>query len=361
MILGFPARAGLLIASLFVTAGTAAAETAGAETRTPSAVTADAPPHAAVTVDHHVHVHSPAILDFLPKYCGSEGRIGPCPEVFMRAYSPEDLIAEMDAAGIGRSLVMSTGYLAESPMMQPALPEAPKILRAANEWSAELATRYPGRFGIYIGINPVSSSALPEMAHFARDPRVTGIKIHVTNSDANLRDRDNVAKLASVFEMAHRTGLAVMIHMRTRAEDYGARDVETFVRDVLPQAGDTPVQIAHAAGWGGIDAPTLSALGAFAAAIETDRDRFAHVTFDLAAVWDEDTAAEDLEALAALIRRIGPEHFVAASDFPFVGHLADYYAKVYPRLPLTCAEWTAIRTNTPGYDSVEYAKERIRP
>lgn len=119
MILGFSARAGLLIASLFVTAGTAAAETVGAETRTPSTVTADAPPHAAVTVDHHAHVHSPAILDFLPKYCGSDGRIGPCPEVFTRAYSPEDLIAEMDAAGVARSLIMSTGYLAESPMMQP--------------------------------------------------------------------------------------------------------------------------------------------------------------------------------------------------------------------------------------------------
>lgn len=318
-------------------------------------------PAVAGEVDHHMHVHSPAILDFLPHYCSSEGRMGPCPVEFTRAYSPEDLVAQMDAAGIARGLVMSTAYLAESPMMQPPRPDAPRILREANAWTVGLARRFPGRFGIYVGVNPVTATALPEIAHWGANRDVTGIKLHLTNSSASLRKPGDVARLAQVFDMARRTRLAIMIHMRTRETDYGARDVATFVREVLPAAGDTPVQIAHAAGWGGIDAQTLSALGAFADAIEADPAIARHLTFDLAMVWKADTSEQDLAALASLIRRIGPEHFVPASDFPFSGDLVDYYGKVYPRLPLSADEWHTILDNHPAYDRADFSQTRTRP
>jgi hypothetical protein len=68
--------------------------------------------------------------------------------------------------------------------------------------------------------------------------------------------------------------------MRTQRMDYGVADVKRFINDVLPSAGNTPVQIAHAGGWGGIDPATLSALGAFADAIQTNPERFRHVWTD---------------------------------------------------------------------------------
>jgi predicted TIM-barrel fold metal-dependent hydrolase len=312
-----------------------------------------------VAVDHHMHVHSPAILAFLPGYCSSPGRIGACPVEFTKAYSPEELIAQMDRAGIDRGLVMSTAYLAESPMMVPQAPDHAKILRDANAWSVQLARRFPGRFGIFIGINPLTDTALPEIAHWSNDPDVTGIKLHLTNSGVDLRNPEQVRRLAAVFRAAAKAHLAIMIHMRTRAPDYGARDVATFLHDVLPAAGTTPVQIAHAGGWGGVDAQTLSALGAFAAGISADPALGRHLTFDLAAVWKRDTPAPDLQKLASLIRRIGPRHFVPASDFPFSGDLAAYYAQDYPALPLTKAEWRRIRTNRPDYARAGFAAKRM--
>ncbi|WP_294192864.1 hypothetical protein [uncultured Sphingomonas sp.] len=121
--------------------------------------------------------------------------------------------------------------------------------------------------------------------------------------------------------------MPIMIHMRTRAKDYGARDVHRFVDYVLPQAGNNPVQIAHAAGWGGVDDSTLAALGAFADAIEAQRGRFDHVWFDLAAVRKKDTPASDRAKLVALIRRIGPAHFLPASDWPFSRDMAHSYGE----------------------------------
>ncbi len=255
----------------------------------------------------------------------------------------------MDRAGVRRGLVMSTAYLAESPMMVPRLPNAAAVVRAANEWTVALAKRYPRRLSAFIGINPLTPTALSEIAHWRGNRYVTGIKLHLTNSGIDLRSDHDVAALAAVFRAGAAAHMPIMIHMRTRAKDYGARDVHRFVDDVLPQAGDNPVQIAHAAGWGGVDNNTLAALGAFADAIEADRTRFDHVWFDLAAMWNDDTPVSDLVKLVVLIRRIGPAHFLPASDWPFSRDLAHYYAQTYCRLPLTRAEWATIRSNSAPY------------
>ena len=302
-----------------------------------------------VRVDHHMHVHSPAILAFMPAYCSSEARIGPCPEPFTHPYTADEMIAQMDAAGVERGLIMSTGYLAESPMMQPPAPDHAEILRAANDFTVELAAQYPDRLAAFVGINPVTETALGEIARWSGDPMVTGIKLHLTNSDVDLRNPRHVAQLAAVFRAAHEAGLVIMVHMRTRADDYGAKDVRTFLDHVLPEAGDTPVQVAHAAGWGGTGLNTLSALDAFADALDADPAIGVNLYFDLAAVWDDDTPEDDRAALVRLIRRIGLSHFVAASDWPFSHDLVDYYGRLYPKLGLTPREWDVIRANVPPY------------
>lgn len=303
-----------------------------------------------VRVDHHVHLTSPAIQAFLPDFCASVRRYGGCNPALTTPHSPEDLLAAMDRAGIRRALVMSNGYLAESPVMTPQRSDAAELLRAANDWTVDLARRYPKRFSAFITVDPIRPTALPEIARWRGNPAVAGLKLHFTASGVDLRNDSDVTALAAVFRAAADAHLAIMIHLRTQRPDYGARDIRRFLRDVLPAAGTTPVQIAHAGGWGGIDAATLSALGAFAQAIEADRRPFQHVWFDLSGVWNDSTSDADEQALVALIRRIGPRHFLAGSDWPYNGiDLADYYSRVYPQLPLTKEEWAVIRSNVAPY------------
>ena len=298
-----------------------------------------------VRTDHHMHVHSPAILGFLPGYCASPGRQGPCDPAFIEPLTVDDLLKDMDAAGIRHGWLMSTAYLAHSPMMVPPAPDAHEILMAANDFTVDLARAHPDRISTFIGINPIADDALGEIARWKGDPAVTGIKLHLTNSDVDLRSPEQVVKLAAVFSAAADADLAIMIHMRTRAPDYGARDVAIFLAEVLPHAAGVPVVIAHSGGWGGTNAFTLSALEGFATAIERDPSIRRNLFFDLAQVFDETTSAADLEALATLMRRIGVETFVPGSDWPFSDDLKTYYAETYPLLPLTDAEWRTIRSH----------------
>ena len=300
-----------------------------------------------VAVDHHVHVHSPAILEFLPAYCGSPGRIGACPEVFTRPLTVGDLLADMDAAGVRRAWLMSTAYLAESPMMVPPRPDAPDLIRAANEFTVDLARTHPDRLVAFIGVNPLTPTALPEIARWADEPFAFGVKLHLTNSDVDLRDPADVAALAAVFRAAAAGGKTIMIHMRTRAADYGAQDVRIFLDQVLPQARGAPVVIAHSGGWGGLDDNTWNAMAAFAEALEQDPKAGEHLYFDLAQVFDADTSDADLARLVVLMRRIGIERFVAGSDWPFSGPLDGYLNDAFARLPLTTGELMSVRRSDP--------------
>jgi predicted TIM-barrel fold metal-dependent hydrolase len=304
----------------------------------------------AVHVDHHIHLNSPAMQSFLPYFCANTRRFGPCDPALTTPHSVEDLLNEMDRAAIHRAVVLSNGYLAESPMMEQQRPDAADVMRAANDWTVELARRYPMRFTAFIAVDPIRPTALPEIARWRGNPAVRGIKLHLTASGVNLRKNSDVAALAAVFRAAAQDRFAIVIHLRTQQMNYGAPDVRRFIQDVLPSAGNMPVQIAHAAGWGGIDSPTLSALGAFADAIEQNPQRFRHVWFDLSGVWTDKTSATDKQALVVLIRRIGLKHFLPGSDWPYNrDNLADYYNRVYPELPLTPNEWTVIRRNVAPY------------
>jgi predicted TIM-barrel fold metal-dependent hydrolase len=310
----------------------------------------DSPQIVPVRVDHHVHLNSPAMQSFMPYFCTNTRRFGPCDPALTTPHSVENLLNEMDRAGIRRAVVLSNGYLAESPMMEQQRPDAADVMRAANDWTVELARRYPKRFSAFIAVDPIRPTALPEIARWRGNPAVRGIKLHLTASGVNLRKSGDVAALAAVFRAAAQDRFAIVIHLRTQQMNYGAPDVRRFIQDVLPAAGSAPVQIAHAAGWGGIDPATLSALGAFADAIEKNPQRFRHVWFDLSNVWSDKTSAADKQALVALIRRIGLEHFLPGSDWPYNrDNLADYYNRVYPELPLTQSEWTVIRRNVAPY------------
>jgi predicted TIM-barrel fold metal-dependent hydrolase len=296
-----------------------------------------------VRTDHHMHVHAPAILAILPAYCASPARKGPCDPRFIQPLTVDDALADMDAAGVQRGWLMSTAYLAESPMMSPPIGHSAAVVHAANAFTVGLARAHPQRFSTFVGVNPLTATALPEIASWKGDCAVTGLKLHLTNSDVDLRSADQRRQLAAVFRAASGNGWTIMIHMRTRAADYGARDVEAFIADVLPAAGDRPVMIAHAAGWGGIDADTLDALGAFADALERRPELGRRLYFDLAQVFTDKTSPEDRAKMAVLMRRIGLEHFVVGSDWPFSGALKPYFANAYGPEPLSPIEWDVVR------------------
>ncbi|HET6431761.1 amidohydrolase family protein [Dyella sp.] len=305
---------------------------------------------AELLVDHHTHLNAPAIQAFVPTFCEQISRYGRCDAALTTPYTPDDLLHAMDKAGVSRALVLSTGYLPESPMMDPPPANATGLMHSANAWTVGLVRAHPDRFRAFIAVDPLRPDALPELAYWRGNAAVSGVKLHLTSSGVDLRNDAHLAALARVFKAAGQAHWAVLVHLRTQRGDYGAKDAQRFIDEVLPAAAGAPVQIAHAGGWGGIDPPTLAALTAFADAMQAHPRRFRHVWFDLSGVWTDKTPEADKRALVALIRRIGLRHFLPGSDWPYTGaDLADYDGRVVPQLPLTAAEQAIIRTQVAPY------------
>jgi hypothetical protein len=70
---------------------------------------------------------------------------------------------------------------------------------------------------------------------------MSGIKLHFTNSDVDLRNPQQVEGLRSIFRLANSRRIPIIAHIRTLDPTYGRRDAEIFLRTVLAEAPDIPV------------------------------------------------------------------------------------------------------------------------
>lgn len=284
--------------------------------------------------DHHTHLFSPAAAE----------RISPV-QPFKPVHA-SDLLRVFDRDNVGWALVLSVAYF----FAMPDLGEVDSVaLSAENDWTAAETESHPGRLRACCSVNPVAAGAVGEIERCAAKGTFIGVKLHLANSDLDLRNDAHLEAIGDVFECANQHGLMLVVHMRTRRPDYGAADVNHFVEHVLPRAQSVPVQIAHAAGWGGYDSVTGSAFEAFADWMTARPADAANLHFDIALTPiehepdDEDTipSASGEEPwhgrryahLAEQIRRVGPDKVVFGTDWP-VAQPARYLAEMREHLPL---------------------------
>jgi predicted TIM-barrel fold metal-dependent hydrolase len=249
--------------------------------------------------DHHTHVFSEDAKSILE---GEAGRKLP-------SFTATELLGMMDEGSIARAAVLSVAYFFSKPTGDDL--EAARRVRVENDWVATQAAGHPSRLVAFFSVNPLSDGALPEVRRCASRGSFKGMKLHLANSKVDLRDESHVSRVQRVFKLAAELDLPVVVHLRSRRDDYGRRDVEAFIHDVLPSAGK--VQVAHAGGWGGYDRVTDEAFRAFADAIErgvVDRKK---LWFDVSAVV---RGGGDYAGLTATMRRIGLDAFTFGSDWP---------------------------------------------
>ena len=302
--------------------------------------------------DDHMHIVSPAAYQAMQGFCDKVGR-DQCGDTWKGPSYATDALRALDAAKIHRGVLLSTAYISGSKEMAASPQDVARAMRAENTFVVEQARASCGRLVAFISVNPLLDNAVDEIGYWGREGGATGLKLHLTNSDLDFRSPEQVRKLAAVFKAAADAHFAIIIHMRSRDfQRYGATDAETFIHDVLPAAGDEPVQIAHVAGWGGVDDQTLAALGVFARAFRTRPDLMRHVYFDLAAIPDlpkKPATAAQIAALDELMRGIGIHRFLLASDWTKGMDLTAYYQAQQARLALTPDEWRVLRSAEAPY------------
>jgi len=273
--------------------------------------------------DLHVHIRSPTAARLM-REAGDIDSAG--------ALTGADAVAAMDEAGVERALILSLAYRFGSPDLE--LADEAELVRAENDFVAEEVAAHPDRLVGACSVNPLAPYALEEIERCLDVLHLPVLKLHLTNSDVDLRSSDHLARLREVFRILERGGAAAFVHMRTGSEAYGAEDARRFIAEVLMAAPGVPVEIAHMSGWGGYDEATDDALGELARAMEDGRLERGRVWFGLGAVVFSPAAAgadtalarrvrEANASLVGRIREIGTDRVTYGTDWPSWPPVAD--------------------------------------
>jgi predicted TIM-barrel fold metal-dependent hydrolase len=311
-----------------------------------------APLHSpAEIIDYHQHLYSPE--------AGARSSPGP------KGIDADTLVADLDAAGIRRAVVLSVAYSFSNPN-KPAVPNEYAHVRRENDWTSGQIAKYPDRLIGFCSVNPLRPYALEEIARCAKDPNLrTGLKLHFGNSDVNVDNPDDLARVRQAFRSANEHRMAIVVHMHANIDHhrpYGAKEALIFLEQLLPAAPDVVVQIAHLAGGGGYDDPeTDAALSVFAKAIERKDRRMKQVYFDVCGIAIPGTWEDKASLVARRIRQIGTDRLLYGSDAATPDNLPKDALKRWHSVPLSPKEFAQIDNNVAPYVRNRVTGGRPRP
>jgi predicted TIM-barrel fold metal-dependent hydrolase len=273
------------------------------------------------------------------------------PPEFTKPVTADQLIGELDDAGIQKGVVLSIAYWFGSPLQRPVKDEYAKV-RAENDWTVQQVARYPKRLVFFCGVNPLKEYAIAELERCATMPQMKGMKLHFANSAVDLRNPAHLEKIEKFFRAANRSGLAVVVHIRSLRGDYGRQDAEIFIKHVLPVAPDIPIQLAHLAGSGPGYGPD-EAMAAYAEAIASGDPRTKNLYFDVTncVTLRHDQSEEEVTLIAKRLRQVGLRRIFFGSDMstdtnPPIG---PWWRAFRGKIPLTDEELRIIADNIPPY------------
>lgn len=231
-----------------------------------------------------------------------------------RPIDAETLVEMLDAAGIGRAVVLSNAYWFDG--LLPYAGDAYEGVRAENDWTAQQVQRFPDRLVAFCSFNPLREHAIRELERCARIPQFKGLKLHLGTSGLDLSVSAHVEALRTVFEAANSLRMPIITHL-TATPDYGRAHAEAFVSRVLPAAPDIPVIIAHL--WGGAGYSD-AALDVYAEVAASGNPAARNLYFEVAQVsLVEGRNAENLQKMAERMRQIGFDRIFYGSDGAMMG------------------------------------------
>lgn len=234
-----------------------------------------------------------------------------------------------------------------------------------NDYTIDAAVSYPNRIRAFISVNPPKDYAVKEIKRCASKQGVTGLKLHLANSDLDLRNPVHVDSLRLILKEASHLDMPVIIHLFTRNPDYGSEDAQIFIEQVLAKVPDLTIQVAHMGSAGLFSANTDSVMMAFGQAVtEYPEVMDDDLVFDIAAVARNpelalskgDTArAEELREsnrmLAEEIEQIGVQRVVFGTDWVGFSRAPADFTETVKSIPLgTEAMNQLLRNRAPHLD-----------
>jgi uncharacterized protein len=293
-------------------------------------------------VDHHQHLFSAAIVELRAHESDD------APQVLLA----RDVMAQLDAVGIRRAVVMSAAYEFGSPTR--VVGDEYASVQQENDWTSAQIAPYSDRLVGFCSLNPLKPYALDEITRCSHDPNLQrGIFLHFGSADVQLDDAAHVAQLRRVFRAANDHGMAIVADFRAAhagSTSYGVAQARIFLEQLLPETPDVSVQIAHLSGDGGAGGMAVdSAFAILADAVAARDPRAARLWFDLTSVVSTTLAPVTATLVAQRIRQIGVDRVVFGSDLLRADDSPCAGWWEFLRLPLSTAELRTIATNIMPY------------
>lgn len=293
--------------------------------------------------DHHMHVGS-ADLCRVTQDCLTSNS----PPAVLAI----DVVRALDAAGVSKGVVLSCGYLYGLASLRLSADEVELNTRRENQFTADQVAQFPRRLVGFLSVDPLQPSAISEILYWRNSRRLVGLKLHFAASGVNMRNAAHRIQVSRVIAAAASSQLPMVIHFGNGTFD--DVDTELFIRDVLPAAGLSWVQIAHLGGGAPIDGehrsepepvhPNLRVLESFANHFARGDPSTRHLLFDLAYVpLPSDSKPAEIAFTVKQMRRIGLNRFVFGSDYNVLTPAAEI-ARL-GMLKLTDKELAALQRN----------------
>ena len=271
------------------------------------------------------------------------------PLEFGKPLTADKTMQVLDDAGISRASVLSVAYWFGDGAFKGTTSEEYAKVREENDWMAAQVARFPERLVGFCGVNPLRDYALDEIRRCAKIPGIKGMKVHFANSHVDVTNNDHVGKLRQFFREANNNRMAIIAHLWIRDRSYGARHTQVFVNEILPEAPDVTVQIAHLGGAGRYAYDSVTSV--FVDAIKSGNKNMRNVYFDLATVVTEKQNAESIALITKRLREIGLDRILFGADTPAGTRPESIaaWATIRRRLPLTDAELGQLAGNVAPY------------
>jgi predicted TIM-barrel fold metal-dependent hydrolase len=253
-----------------------------------------------------------------------------------------DAVRALDEAHIAKGIVLSCAYLYGLSSLHLKPDDLAVKTRKENEFTAAQVAQYPERLVGFLSVDPLADSAVDEIHHWQGSKQLIGLKLHFFASTVNIRSIRERRQVVKVVRTASAEGLPMVIHVG--GGKFDAADAELFIRDVLPSAGPSWVQIAHAgAGFPPHGGNNLAVLRTFADHIVRDDPATRRVLFDISYLPAPDEPRQATVSLVEQMRRIGIKRFVFGSDFNVLTPLQEI--KNIDKLGLTGEELGILKQN----------------
>ncbi len=286
-------------------------------------------------VDYHVHIRSAEMAKQMEKLCGTLMR---CPGDTVAFSDMLDVIPSFDSTAFQHAVILSMGYMASMPELRLDAESHKRLTRHENEFAISEASKSDKLSGFF-SVNPLTDYAIEEAQYWMKMGNSSGLKLHLANSDFDFFNADHLQKLRSLLNVVDDPSMGILAHIRTRNPNYGTKDMEVFLTQVLPHTSKATWVIAHAGGWGGYDQATDSVLAQVIDAIhygQIDKNRIyldiAYVVLPEAAKrrlpYPRETLAAQEEKFVNRFRSLEISHWVFGSDWSPTNNTSEPYAYI---------------------------------